>query len=210
MRLLNSGLVDILFCELFIWLPHFSWAVGLFISRNFLYFREIIPLSIMSYKYYCPVYHLSFERPYYHIDTHINLFILIAFLVGMTNFFPVKDKLKFVGKNTKTKMSSFFILKGQQWRWALSDVKTALKMRPSHMRASQVIQCKESTGQCRRPKGRGRDPWVGKTPWSRKWQPALVFLPGESSWIEESGRSMDSQRIRHDWVTEHCLWHMKW
>ena len=55
--------------------------------------------------------HLSFERPYYHIDTHINLLILIAFLVGMTNFFPVKDKLKFVGKNTKTKMSSFFILR---------------------------------------------------------------------------------------------------
>ena len=24
------------------------------------------------------------------------------------------------------------------------------------------------------------DPWVGKIPWSRKWQPAPVFLPGES------------------------------
>ena len=24
------------------------------------------------------------------------------------------------------------------------------------------------------------DPWVGKIPWRRKWQPALVFLPGES------------------------------
>ena len=23
----------------------------------------------------------------------------------------------------------------------------------------------------------GFDPWVGKIPWSRKWQPALVFLP---------------------------------
>ena len=21
------------------------------------------------------------------------------------------------------------------------------------------------------------DPWVGKMPWSRKWQPATVFLP---------------------------------
>ena len=26
----------------------------------------------------------------------------------------------------------------------------------------------------------GLDPWVGKIPWSRKWQPALVFLPGKS------------------------------
>ena len=25
----------------------------------------------------------------------------------------------------------------------------------------------------------GFDPWIGKTPWRRKWQPTLVFLPGE-------------------------------
>ena len=23
------------------------------------------------------------------------------------------------------------------------------------------------------------DPWVGKIPWSRKWQPTPVFLPGK-------------------------------
>ena len=23
------------------------------------------------------------------------------------------------------------------------------------------------------------DPWVGRIPWDRKWQPTLVFLPGE-------------------------------
>ena len=27
---------------------------------------------------------------------------------------------------------------------------------------------------------RGSDPWVGKIPWSRKWQPPPVFLPGKS------------------------------
>ena len=26
----------------------------------------------------------------------------------------------------------------------------------------------------------GFDPWVGKIPWKRVWQPAPVFLPGES------------------------------
>ena len=36
---------------------------------------------------------------------------------------------------------------------------------------------KESTCQCRRC---GFNPWVGKTHWRRKWQPTLVFLPGES------------------------------
>ena len=36
---------------------------------------------------------------------------------------------------------------------------------------------KEPTCQCRR---HGFDPWVGKIPWRRKWQPTPVFLPGES------------------------------
>ena len=39
---------------------------------------------------------------------------------------------------------------------------------------------KESACQCRRHKRRGFDLWVRKTPWSRKWQPTPVFLPGES------------------------------
>ena len=30
--------------------------------------------------------------------------------------------------------------------------------------------------QCRRP---GFNPWVGKIPWKRKWQPSQVFLSGE-------------------------------
>ena len=36
---------------------------------------------------------------------------------------------------------------------------------------------KESICQCRR---RGFNPWVGKIPWRRKWQPISVFLPGKS------------------------------
>ena len=39
---------------------------------------------------------------------------------------------------------------------------------------------KEPTCQCRRPKRRRFDPWAGKIPWRRKWQPTTVFLPGES------------------------------
>ena len=41
-------------------------------------------------------------------------------------------------------------------------------------------QWQESTCQCRRLKRRRFDPWVGKIPWSRKWLPTPVFLPGES------------------------------
>ena len=38
-------------------------------------------------------------------------------------------------------------------------------------------EVKASACTCRRP---GFDPWVGKIPWRRKWQPTPVFLPGES------------------------------
>ena len=38
---------------------------------------------------------------------------------------------------------------------------------------------KESACQCRRCKRCGFDPWVRKIPWSRKWQPTPVFLPGK-------------------------------
>ena len=39
---------------------------------------------------------------------------------------------------------------------------------------------KELTCQCRRHKRLRFDPWVGKIPWRRKWQPTPIFLPGES------------------------------
>ena len=38
----------------------------------------------------------------------------------------------------------------------------------------------ESTCQCRRHKRCRFDPYVGKIPWRRAWQPTPVFLPGES------------------------------
>ena len=64
------------------------------------------------------------------------------------------------------------------------------------------------------PGNPGFDPWVGKIPWSRKWQ----FLPGilawRMLWTEEPGRlqSMGSQRVRHDCRTNNIfiLWgHLK-
>ena len=34
--------------------------------------------------------------------------------------------------------------------------------------------------QCRRHKRSGLDPWIGRLPWRRAWQPTPVFLPEES------------------------------
>ena len=55
---------------------------------------------------------------------------------------------------------------------------------------------------CGRP---GFDPWVGKIPWRRAWQPTPVFLPGESPWTEEPGglQSMGSPRAGHGRATKH-------
>ena len=39
---------------------------------------------------------------------------------------------------------------------------------------------KEPACQCRRFRGYGFAPWVGKIPWRREWQPTTVSLPGES------------------------------
>ena len=44
---------------------------------------------------------------------------------------------------------------------------------------------KESSCQYRR---HGFDPQVGKIPWTRKWQPTTVFLPGKIPQTEEPGR----------------------
>ena len=38
----------------------------------------------------------------------------------------------------------------------------------------------ESICQCRTRRKCRCDPWVGKVPWRRQWQPTAVFLPGES------------------------------
>ena len=61
--------------------------------------------------------------------------------------------------------------------------------------------------QCRRHGRRGLDPWVGKIPWRRKWQPTPVLLPGESHGQRSLvGYSVSS--CKKSDMTEHaCMWH---
>ena len=44
----------------------------------------------------------------------------------------------------------------------------------------QWLSGKESVCHCRRCRRCGFGPWVGKVPWSRKWQPTPVFMPRRS------------------------------
>ena len=63
--------------------------------------------------------------------------------------------------------------------------------------------------QWRRHKSHGFNPWVGKIPWIRAWQPTPVFLSGESPWTEEPGRLqyIGSKSIGHNW-SQH--WPQDW
>ena len=46
----------------------------------------------------------------------------------------------------------------------------------------------------------GFESWVGKIPWSRKWKPTPVFVPGESHGQRSlvGYKSIGSQRVRHN------------
>ena len=76
---------------------------------------------------------------------------------------------------------------------------------PSY-RLPRWLSGKGPNGQCWKDRRYRLDSWVGKIPWSRKWEPTLVLL---STWTEEPGRlqSIRSQRVRHDLVTEHTHTH---
>ena len=71
---------------------------------------------------------------------------------------------------------------------------------------------KEFCLQCRRSR---YDPWVGKIPWRKEWQPIPVFLPGNPmyrrAWRVPRGKvkSMGSQRVGHDWVAKHFCSHSR-
>ena len=58
---------------------------------------------------------------------------------------------------------------------------------------------------CRRQRRHGFYSWVRKIPWSRKWQPSPVPLPGESPGQRSLvGYSPKGCRVRHHWATEHA------
>ena len=59
--------------------------------------------------------------------------------------------------------------------------------------------------------GNSRD--ISSIPWRRKWQPAPVFLPGESHEQRSLAATVPWIKKRYDWVTEHTQvnesWHLE-
>ena len=91
------------------------------------------------------------------------------------------------------------------WRAAVHGVTKCLTQLSNwkiatNMWLSSWLSGKEHTYQCRRHKF---DPWVGKIPWRRKWQPTSVSLPrnsgGQRSLAGSSpqrGTQLSTQTIR--------------
>ena len=69
---------------------------------------------------------------------------------------------------------------------------------------------KKSTCKCRGHKRHGFSPWVGKIPWSGKWQPAPIFSPeefrGQRSLVDHSPRGCkESDTAQHTHTTRSCF-----
>ena len=75
---------------------------------------------------------------------------------------------------------------------------------------------KESAYQCRRRRRLGFDPWVGRIPWKKKWQPTPVLLPAEShgqSSLAGYSRGVAMSRTRLKWLSTHvcrCRTEQRW
>ena len=100
------------------------------------------------------------------------------------------------------KWPAFLVSRFQSSKWSHSTLWSFRKV----IQTPGGAGGKESTCQCRRCKRHEFDPWVGKIPWSRKWQPTPVFLPGKFHGQRSLvGYSQWGCRVRHNWATEHTL-----
>ena len=61
---------------------------------------------------------------------------------------------------------------------------------------------RESAGQCRRHRRHKFDPWVGKIPWRRKWQPTPVSLPGKSHGQRSLRAAVHGVTKRRTWLRD--------
>ena len=67
-----------------------------------------------------------------------------------------------------------------------------------------VSRNKQLFGRIRRHKRCRFNPWVGKIPWRRKWQPTPVFWPGEFHGQRSlTDYSPQDHRVGHDWACMH-------
>ena len=106
------------------------------------------------------------------------------------------------------KSSSYFLLSLPWWILFLSHT-SMLGLSNTYLHSTKTkSKLVASSGclQCGRP---GFDPWVGKIPWRRKWQPTPGFLPGESHG-QRSLVGYSPQGHKESDTTERLHFHFQW
>ena len=74
----------------------------------------------------------------------------------------------------------------------------------------RCLSGKESAHRCKRCKTHRFDPWDGKIPWRRKWQPTPIFFPGkfhgQRAWWATVHGVAKSQRWLSNWAHIKKAW----
>ena len=112
----------------------------------------------------------------------------------------LKQKMYFkLERRNEQKYAAAVVQVFEKLRWNVNINECKYKHKNTYIRGFPGgASGKEPASQCKRHKRRGFDPWVGKIPRRRAWQPTPVFLPGESHGPRSLvGYSPGSQRVRH-------------
>ena len=80
----------------------------------------------------------------------------------------------------------------------------------THMGVPGGASGKEPTHECKRRRRHRFDPWVGKIPWRRTYQPTPVFLPGESHGQRSLGDTFHSVAKSWTWLKHACIYIYIW
>ena len=94
-------------------------------------------------------------------------------------------------------------LRADGGRWRVDPETEYLSASLSITELSRGLSSQESAYRRRRHRFNS---WVGKMPWRRKWQPAIVSLPGRSHGQRSlAGYSPQGRRVRHDLAHTHSV-----
>ena len=75
--------------------------------------------------------------------------------------------------------------------WCLSENRRVIEFSEALLGLPEWLSGKESACQCRRWRRPEFDPWVGKSPWRRKWLSTLAFLP----WLSHGQSSLEGYSL---------------
>ena len=107
--------------------------------------------------------------------------LILCLSVGFKMCFPCQLHLEISGGMRNLWIQAYWIRNYGDGAWHLSfDGRSRCTRKERASAWVMAAQWQRTCCQCRRRKGPGFNPWVGKILWRREWQPTPVFMPGKS------------------------------